>query len=165
MKNDTMQLELNKQINAEVYSAYLYLSMAAYFDGVNLVGFAHWMKVQAQEEMEHAMKIYKYIYDRRWQVKFTAIATPKDSWESPLAAMEAAFAHEQTITAKINNLMDIAVSTKDYASQSLLKWFVDEQVEEESNADAIIQKIKAIHKNPGLILRLDAELGRRQAAE
>ena len=163
MKDNKMQLALNEQINAEIYSAYLYLAMAAYFDGLNLTGFANWMKVQAQEEMDHAMKIYKYIYDRRWEVKFTAIAAPQNTWQSPLAAIEAAFAHEKSITAKINELMDLAVTTKDYASQSLLQWFVDEQVEEEANADDIVHKIKAIKENPGLMLRLDAELGRRQA--
>lgn len=162
MKNDKMQEALNKQINAEIYSAYLYLAMAAYFERANFKGFAYWMAIQAKEEMGHAMKIYKYIHERCWQVTLTAIEAPANNWESPLAVFEASFIHEQSITAKINDLMELAVSTKDYASQSFLKWFVDEQVEEEANVDAIIQKMKMIGKDTGLLLMLDTELGGRK---
>ena len=157
-----MQTEINKQINAEMYSAYLYLAMATYFEKSNLPGFAQWMKVQAQEEMAHAMKFYNYIHERRGQVKLTAITAPKATWKSPLAAIEDAFAHEQKITAKINGLMGLAISIKDYATQSMLKWFIDEQVEEEANADAIVQKLKMIGKGSGLLLMLDAKLGNRK---
>jgi ferritin len=162
MKHNKMQAALNKQINAEMYSAYLYLSMSAYFEEQSLKGFAHWMKIQAKEEMEHAMKFYNYIHERRWQVKLTAIATPKSTWSSPLAAIEDAFAHEKKITANINSLMDLAVSSKDYASQSMLQWFVDEQVEEENNADDIVQRLKLINKHQGMLMMLDAELGKRE---
>ena len=165
MKHDKMQAALNKQINAEMYSAYLYLAMSAYFEGQNLKGFAHWMKIQAKEEMEHAMKFYNYIHERRWKVKLTAIDTPKSSWASPLAAIENAFAHEKKITASIHSLMDLAVSSKDYASQSMLQWFIDEQVEEENNADEIVERLKIINKHQGMLMMLDAELGRRKDSE
>lgn len=160
MENNKIQEVLTNQINLEIYSAYLYLSMAAYFDNLNLKGFAHWMKLQVQEETSHAMKIYDYLYDRRWQVKLTSIAAPPSVWDSPLSAMESAFAHEQTVTYKINSIMELAINLKDYATQSLLKWFVDEQVEEESSIDTIIQKLKLIEVDPKMILMLDAELGR-----
>jgi ferritin len=164
MTNDTIQLELNKQVNAELYSSYLYLAIAAYFTDLNLSGFAHWMRIQSQEEIGHAMKFYKYIHERRWQVKLTDIAAPPLLWASPVAAVEAAFAHEQIITYKINRLMDLAVSIKDYASQSLLQWFVNEQIEEENNTDALIQKVKMINADPGMLLVLDIELNKRTAS-
>jgi len=152
---------LNKQINAELYSAYLYLAMSAYFESVNLSGCAHWMRAQAGEEQAHAMKFYKFICERRERVELTAIAMPAKEWDSPLAVFEDAFAHEQKVTKMINDLMVLALETKDYATQSFLKWFVDEQVEEESNADEIVQKIKMIGNNAAMMLMVDQELGKR----
>lgn len=165
LKNEKMQAALNKQINAELYSAYLYLSMAAYFEGNNLKGFAQWMHVQAQEEMAHAMKFYKFLNDRRWGVVLAKIDAPETTWASPLAVIEAAFEHEQKVTSLINGLVSLAVESKDYPSSSFLQWFVDEQVEEESNADEIRQKLLMIGDNKPGLLMLDHELGKREAAD
>ena len=165
MKTDKLQAALNKQINAEMFSAYLYLSMAAYFEQQNLKGCAHWMEVQAQEEMNHAMKIYKFVHDRRWEVKLTAIAAPKTNWSSPLAVFEEAFKHEQLVTKMIHDLLTLAISSHDYPTQVFLQWFVDEQVEEESSADDIVQQLKMISKNPGQILMLDKELRKRKDSD
>lgn len=154
---------LNKQINAELYSAYLYLSMSAYFESINLNGCAHWMRAQANEEQTHAMKFYKFICERLERVEFTAIEAPKNEWASPLAVFENAFAHEQEITKMIHHLMVIALETKDYATQSLLKWFIDEQIEEEASADEVVQKLKMIGNHPAIVLALDQELGKRGA--
>lgn len=160
--NNEVQMALNEQINAELYSAYLYLAMEAYFEESNFKGFAHWMHLQAKEEMGHATRFIKYVHERRWQVKLTDIAAVRtDSWRSPKDVFEIAFAHEQKITQRINNLMEIAVSAKDYPTQSALKWFIDEQVEEEANFDSVIHKLSLIENNHGLLLMLDAELGKR----
>ncbi len=153
---------LNKQINAEFYSAYLYLSMSAYFESINLPGAAQWMRAQAGEEQTHAMKFYKFICERRERVSLIAIEAPQQEWNSALAVFEEAFAHEQKVTKMIYNLMVIALEVKDYATQSLLKWFIDEQVEEESSADEIVQKLKMIGNNNAVVLALDQELGKRE---
>ena len=157
-----MLAALNKQINAELYSAYLYLSMSAYFESINLSGFAHWMRAQAGEEQKHAMKFYEFIVERLERVEFTAIEAPKNEWKSPLAVFTESFAHEQKVTKMINDLMVIALETKDYATQSMLKWFIDEQVEEEASADEILQKLKMIGDNAAVVLALDQELGKRE---
>ena len=152
---------LNKQINAEIYSAYLYLAMGAYFDGLGLDGFASWMKVQYQEEMFHAMKFYGFVYERGGSVTMEAIEKPPADFKSVLHVFEETFKHEQHVTSLINNLYDLAVKEKDYAFQSLLNWFIDEQVEEEDSAQKIVDKIKlAGEKGPGVYM-LDQELGTR----
>ena len=157
-----MLAALNKQINAELYSAYLYLSMSAYFESVSLSGCAHWMRAQASEEQAHAMKFYKFINERRERVEFTAIEAPKHEWRSILEVFTDAFMHEQKVTKMIDALMVIALETKDYATQSFLKWFIDEQVEEEAHADMIVQKFKMIGDNQAVLLALDQELGKRE---
>jgi len=156
-----MESELNKQINAELYSAYLYLAMSANFEAVNLRGFASWMKVQAQEEMTHAMKIYNYTFERVGRVVLESIDKPQAKWESPLDAFEAAYEHEQKVTAMIDKLLKLATEEKDNASISMLQWFVDEQVEEEASANDIVQKLKLIKGAPGGLFMLDKELGQR----
>lgn len=153
---------INKQINAELWSAYLYLSMSAYFESINLGGFANWMRVQAEEEVEHAMKFYKHINDRRGRVTLSAIAAIPTSWKSPLHAFEEAFKHEQKVTAMIENLANIATADKDYAATNMLNWFHDEQIEEEQQTDAIVQKLKMIEKSTGGLFMLDRELGKRK---
>lgn len=153
---------INKQINAELWSAYLYLSMSAYFESINLGGFANWMRVQASEEVEHAMKFYKHINDRRGRVTLSAIAAIPTSWKSPGHAFEEAFKHEQKVTAMIENLANIAAADKDYAATTMLNWFHDEQVEEEQQTDAIVQKLKMIEKSTGGLFMLDRELGKRK---
>jgi len=156
-----MVAALNKQINAELYSAYLYLAMSAYFESVNLSGCAHWMRAQAGEEQKHAMKFYKFIVERREGVEFGAIEAPKSEWRSALDVFMAAFAQEQKVTKMINGLMKLALEIEDYAAQSFLKWFIDEQVEEEASADEIVQKLKMIGDNNAMLLAIDQELSKR----
>jgi ferritin len=152
---------LNDQINAELRSAYLYLSMVAYFDSINLAGFARWMKLQAQEETAHAMRFYDFINDRRGRVLLQPIAEVATQWDSPLAAFEAAFKHEQYITGRINDLGDLARKHKDHAAENFLQWFVKEQVEEEAAADAVVQKLKLIADAPHGLFMLDQQMAQR----
>jgi len=161
MLKKKLEKALNDQINAELHSAYLYLSMAAYFHSLNLNGFANWMQAQVQEEIVHAMKIYDYVNDRSSRVLLQPIKGPETEWKSPLIAFEAAYKHEQYITGRINDLVELAVAEKDKSTESFLQWFVDEQVEEESSVDNVVQQIKlAGEKGPGLFM-LDRELGQR----
>ncbi|HNS19277.1 MAG TPA: ferritin [Sedimentisphaerales bacterium] len=162
MLNEKMEKALNDQINEELYSSYLYLSMAAWFESENLPGCAAWMQAQAREENGHAMKFFKFINERRGRVTLQAIQKPPQEWKSALAAFEASLDHEQHITACIEKLMNLAVSQKDYASVGLLQWFVNEQVEEEANVDAIVQRLKMAEKAPGALLMLDHALGERK---
>jgi len=156
-----MEKALNEQVNAELYSAYLYLSMEAYFRSLNLGGFASWMRVQTQEEVSHAMKIYDYIVERGGRATMKAIEGPDTKWDGSLALFEAVYAHEQKVTSLINNLVDMAIEEKDHATNSFLQWFVNEQVEEEASADDVVQKIKMMQDAPGGIFMLDRELGQR----
>jgi ferritin len=153
---------INKQINAELWSAYLYLSMSAYFESINLGGFANWMRVQAQEEVGHAMKFYHHVIERKGRVMLAAIAIPTVNWKSPLNAFEDAFKHEQKVTGMIDDIANIAAAEKDHATSSMLQWFIDEQVEEESSTDAIVQKLKIIGTNTGGLFMLDRELAQRK---
>ena len=153
--------ELNKQVNAELYSAYLYLSMAAYFESINLKGFANWMRVQAQEELTHAMRFFDYINERGGVVKLAAIEQPPTEWKSPLDVFEATYKHEVKVTGMINSLVNLAMKEKDHATYNMLQWFVAEQVEEEASADEIRQQLKLIGKDGRGILMLDRELGQR----
>jgi ferritin len=154
---------INKQINAELWSAYLYLSMSAYFESINLCGFANWMRVQAQEEVGHAMRFYTHVVERRGRVTVSAIPAPPITWKSPLHAFEEAFKHEQKVTGMINELANMAAAEKDHATASMLKWFIDEQVEEELSTDTVVQKLKMIGTNTGGLYMLDHELGERKA--
>ena len=158
---ETVQDALNDQINAEIDSAYLYLSMAAYFESLNLPGFANWMKVQAQEEMTHAMKFYDFINSRGGRVALKPIAGPPSEWASPLAAFEAAYEHECHVTTLINKRVDVAAGESDHASGILLQWFVTEQVEEEANTDAVVQQLKLVGDNGQALLMIDRELAQR----
>ncbi len=160
MLSDKIYSEFNKQINEEIFSAYLYLAMAAYFHSANLSGFAKWMEVQAMEELTHAKKFFDYIIERGARVALATIEKPKGEWKSALDAFESAYAHEQHITGRINHLMDIAIAEKDYASVAMLQWFVTEQVEEEAHASSIVEKLKMVSGTNG-IFYLDKELGKR----
>ena len=153
--------ELNRQVNAELYSSYLYLSMAAYFESINLKGFANWMKIQAQEEVTHAMKFFDYINERGGRVTLDAIKKPPAEWKSPLDVFENTYKHEVNVTKMINSLVDLAIKEKDHATYNMLQWFVAEQVEEEASADAIRQQLKFIGKDGRGLLMLDRELSRR----
>jgi len=152
---------LNEQVNAEMYSAYLYLSMESYFKSLNLNGFANWMRVQTQEEMVHAMKIYDFINERGGRVTLKQIDGPPTEWKSPMAVFEAVYTHEQKVTGLINRLVDLAIEEKDHATNTFLQWFVNEQVEEESSADEKVQQLKMMEKAPGGMFMLDRELGQR----
>ena len=154
---------INKQINAEIWSAYLYLSMSAYFESINLGGFANWMRVQAQEEVGHAMRFYNHVVERRGRVTVSSITAPSINWKSPLNAFEDAFKHEQKVTSMIDNLVTMAAAEKDYATANMLQWFIDEQVEEELSTDAIVQKLKMIGTNTGGLYMLDRELAERKS--
>jgi len=158
MLSEKVQEALNQQINMELAAYYIYLSMSAYFDDKGLKGFASWMYNHSQEEMEHALKIYDFVQNRRGRVKLMALDAPAHEWESPLAAFEEALAHEEKVTKAINNLVQLAREEGDYATDSFLQWFVDEQVEEEELVDDAIQKLRLIGDfKPGLYL-LDNEL-------
>ncbi len=162
MLNKKIHDAMNDQIQRELESAYIYLSMAAYFDSINLPGFAQWMKVQFQEEQAHAFKFYDFVYDRGNQVILQALGQPPVEFQSPLDAFEKTLAHEQKITGHINDLYALAVEEKDYPSQILLQWFVGEQVEEEKNAGDIVDMLKRIGDSYHALIMLDRELGQRQ---
>jgi ferritin len=155
------QEALNKHANAEFYSSYLYLSMSAYFQSLNLTGFAGWMRVQAREELSHAMKFYDHVIERGGRVSLLAVETPQPQWDSPLAVFEDAYRHEQKVTGLINQLVDEAVQTKDHATNAFLQWFVTEQVEEEASVETIVQKLKLVGGAPGGLFMIDHELGKR----
>jgi len=161
MLKQKIEKSFNDQITEELFSSYLYLSMSAYFQSVNLPGFANWMRVQAQEELMHAMKFYDYINERRGRVLLKEIKTPQHEWKSPLEIFEGALKHEEYITEKINNLVDISLKEKDHASNVFLQWFVNEQVEEEANADDIINRLKLIGDSKDGLFMIDRELATR----
>ncbi|MEJ2664465.1 MAG: ferritin [Spirochaetia bacterium] len=152
---------LNGQIKMEFFSSYIYLAMAAYFENTNLTGFGHWMHLQSREETEHGMRIFRYIIERGGAVDLQGLDTPPKSYKSPLDVFEAALAHERKVTASINALVELAQSKKDHATEVFLQWFVKEQVEEEANADAIVQMLRLADNTPGALFMLDKELGRR----
>ena len=160
MLNEKMEKGLNDQLNAEMYSAYLYLSMSAYFSSQDLPGFANWMRVQAQEEQMHAMKFFDYVVERGGTVTLTAIEGPETRWESPVAAFQHVVDHEQKVTALINGHVDNALEQRDHASNNFLQWFVAEQVEEEASANEALMKVKRAGDGAGLFM-VDQELGAR----
>lgn len=161
MINKRVEEAFNIQINAELYSAYLYLSMAAYFEAQNLPGFANWMRVQFQEEQFHAFKMFNFVNERGGRVILTKIDGPKVEWENVVDVYEEVLAHEQHVTSLINNIMDIAIDERDHATKSFLNWFIDEQVEEESTAEAIISELKLIDGKGNGILMMDREFRAR----
>lgn len=158
-----VQKAMNDQLNAELYSSYLYLAMNAYFEEKGLEGFAHWMRLQAEEELMHGLKFYDHINEREGRVTLEAIATPDKEWDSPLHVFKAAYDHEMKVTKMIDKLMDLAIQESDHASQAFLQWFVTEQVEELSSTNAVIDKLKLVANAPGGIFILDQELGSRSA--
>ncbi len=165
MISKRMEEEINKQINAEMYSAYLYLSMSAYFESQSLPGFANWMRVQYQEENFHAMKFFDYLHERGGEVKLMPIEGPQTEWKDAIEVFEQVFKHEQHVTSLINNLVNVAIEEKDHASNAMLQWFVEEQVEEEASADQILQDLKIIGAKGHGLLMMDRELRQRQFNE
>ena len=163
MLNEKVEKALNDQLNAESFSAYLYLSMSAYFESLNLKGFASWMNIQAMEEYTHARKFYDYILQRGGSIILQPIEGPQTSWNSCEEAFEAALEHERYITARISSLMDLSIEEKDHAVNIFLQWFVTEQVEEEENVGNTLEQIKMMGETKQGIYMLDRELGQRQA--
>ncbi|MFZ5880546.1 MAG: ferritin [Chloroflexota bacterium] len=163
MIGKAMQDAMNEQINKELFSAYLYLSMAAYFEDRSLPGFAHWMRMQEAEEREHAMKFYDFILERGGRVTLKAIDAPRTEWASTMEVVEEVAAHEAKVSASINALYELALAEKDYPSQIMLQWFITEQVEEEKNAAEIVASLKMIEAHETAVLQLDHRLGKRSA--
>lgn len=163
MINKKIEEAINSQINAEMFSAYLYKSMSAYFSDINLNGMAAWMNVQAQEEMTHALKFYDYVIERGGRVRLMAIEEPAFDWGSPIEVFKASYEHEQYITGRINDLADLAIKEKDHATGIMLQWFVTEQVEEEANVSEIVSKMEMIGDAKHGLYMLDKELGGRGA--
>ncbi|MGM9704890.1 MAG: ferritin [Prevotella sp.] len=161
MLNKKVEEALNAQINAEMWSAYLYLSMAAFCHSQGNSGLGKWFEVQFQEEQDHAKILYNYIISRGGNVTLTAIESVPTTWNSILEVFESTLEHEQKVTSLINNLFALTTAENDYATQSMLKWFIDEQVEEEENAQNIIDNLKMIKDNGYGLYMLDKELGAR----
>lgn len=163
MASEKMLRELNAQVNAELFSSYLYLSMAAYFESKNLSGCARWMALQSQEEYEHGMKFYNYIHNIGGRVILDVIEKPEIEWKSPTAVFEATLEHEKYVTSRIHKLADLALAEKDYATNNFLSYFISEQVEEEANATQILEKFKMVGDNVHGQYMLDKELGSRHS--
>ena len=161
MLTEKMQTALNGQLNAELYSSYLYLSMNAYFKSVNLDGFANWMYYQAQEELEHSLKFYDFIIQRGGKVVLSQIEAPPTEWDSPMAVFEATLAHEQKVTGLINDLVEIAHEERDHATTIFLQWFVSEQVEEEESVGGVLEQLKLMGDAKGGLFMIDRELAKR----
>ncbi|HEY9076491.1 MAG TPA: ferritin [Anaerolineaceae bacterium] len=159
--NKNLVAEINKQIQYELASGYLYLSMAAHFESANLGGFAHWMKIQAKEEQEHALKFFEYLIDRGEKVVLQAIEQPPAEFGTPLSVFEQALEHEKGVTARIYKLYKLAQDDGDYASQSFLTWYVNEQVEEEKNASQIVEWLKMAGSSTNALFMLDSVLRKR----
>ncbi|MGB9621646.1 MAG: ferritin [Brevinematia bacterium] len=162
MLKKEMEEALNRQISEEFYSAYLYLAMSAYFETLGFSGFAKWMRVQSQEELQHAMKIYDYIISQNGTVKLFALKEPPSSWNSLLEAIKGAYEHEKYITSKIYELVDLANKLDDKATDNFLQWFVEEQIDEEKNTYDLVKKVGMAKNHIGALLQLDKILGERE---
>lgn len=161
MLDERMEEALNFQFNRELYSGYLYLSMAAYFEDQDFPGFANWMRIQAQEELSHAMKFYDYIVRRGGRAEMADIEAPEKEWESATAVFEQVYDHEQMVTGLIHKLVDLALEQKDHATNNFLQWFVAEQVEEEESASGVLQKVRMASESKSGLYMLDQELAQR----
>ena len=161
MLSKVVQDTINEQIKNELYSAYLYLSMSAHCEAANLHGCAHWMRVQSQEEVSHAMKFFEFVFDRGGRVVLQAIDQPPVDFKSPLDLFQQTLQHEQKVTGMINHIYDLASKENDYATQTFVQWFITEQVEEEKNASQILEQLKVIGDQPAALFMLDSYLGKR----
>ena len=157
--------EWDESADSEFASAYLYLSMSAYFESLSLEGFAQWMRVQAQEEVNHGMKLFDHLHDRGGRVSLGGVDTPQHDFPSPLAAFEMAASHEAVVTESIHQLFSLAEGENDYASQGILQWFSNEQVEEEKTATTIVEKLRMIGDNAAALYMMDKELGGRAGVD
>lgn len=165
MLSEQVLQALNRQITYEYAASYTYLAMAAYFESLSLTGFAHWFRVQSEEEREHALRFFDYVNDRGGRVMLGAIDEPQNEFASPLDAFEHALAHEQRVTTSINSIYALAAQENDYATMSMLKWFIDEQVEEEKSVDEIIRHLKLVGDDGVGLLLLDRQLAERSGEE
>lgn len=163
MLNAKMEKALNEQINKEIFSSYLYLSLSAYYETLNLSGFAAYYKVQANEEYAHAMKIYDHVHTRGGKVELEAIAKPQVEWAGALDGLKAAFEHEQFISKSIFSLVDLANELKDHSTNTFLNWFVEEQIEEEESALAVVTKLEMIGESKNSLYLFDRDMGKRAA--
>jgi ferritin len=161
MLSKKMADALNEQIQKEFYSSYLYLAMAAHFEAESLGGFAHWMRLQSQEEWSHGLKLFNHVLDRGGRMELRAIEKPTGEWKSPQAVFDAVLAHEQFVTASIHKLYEVALQEKDYAAQVELQWFINEQIEEEKDSSEIVEQLKMIEGRGSALLMLDKQLGKR----
>ena len=164
MLSKKLEEAINEQINKELYSGYLYLSMSAYCEAENLPGAANWMRIQAQEELGHAMRLFDHVKARGGRVVLKAIEMPPPVWKSPLEMFEEVLEHERKVTGLINRLYEVALSENDYATQMELHWFITEQVEEEESAGQVVEQLRRVGDQPMGLLMLDGQLGQRQAA-
>lgn len=163
MLSKKLQDALNEQIKSELYSAYVYLSMSAHLAASNLPGSARWMRLQSQEEVSHAMKIFDYVNERGGRVVLKAIEQPPTQYKSPLDVFQQALKHEQKVTGLINRLYELAAKENDYPTQVMLQWFITEQVEEENAAGEVVEQLKMIGSQPTALFMLDRHLGAREA--
>ncbi len=161
MIDKKMQDALNDQMNKEMYSAYLYLAMSAYFEDLGLKGFAAWMRVQGMEEMSHFKKFYDYLGERGGRILMSQIDGPPNEWKSPLEVFQEVSKHEKLVTDSINSLVDLAIKLKDHASNAMLQWFVTEQVEEEASAEEVVNHLELIGNDKSALFMMDKELGSR----
>ena len=163
MVSTTIQDAVNEQIRHEVYSAYLYLSMSAYCESLSLHGSAKWLRVQWEEELSHALRLFDYLFARGGRAVLQAIDRPPADFKSPLELFQQVLSHEQKVTSLIDKLYDVALKENDHAAQVELQWFIKEQVEEEKNASAIVQQLEMIGGHTGALMMLDRQLGKRGA--
>ena len=161
MLTDRMHKALNDQLQAEFSSAYLYLSMSAYFEDQGLEGMANWMTIQFQEEQSHALKFYRYITERGGKVELQAIEKPRHEWDGVVEVFEETLAHEQMVTGLINDLADLAIQEKDHATHNMLQWFIAEQVEEEANVEAIVTQLRLVKGEGAGLFMIDREMKTR----
>jgi ferritin len=164
MLNKTVQDALNQHINRELYSSYLYLAMSAYCESINLSGFAHWLRVQSREEMDHALKLFDFVNLRQGRVMLQPISQPPVEFQSPLDVMQQTLEHEQQVTALINRLYELAVREEDYATQVHLHWFITEQAEEEKDSNDVVEQLRLIGDQGDALLLLDQRLAERKAS-
>lgn len=161
MLSKNLETAINDQITFELYSSYTYLAMAAYCESIDLSGFANFFGVQAKEEIDHGMKFYDYVFQKGGTVVLGQIDKPKETYTDIVEVFETGLAHEELVTSKIYNIMDIATDEKEHATMSFLKWFIDEQVEEEDNFTTILKKVKRCADNPHALYMLDDEMAQR----
>jgi ferritin len=162
MISDTLRDEINEQIKYEMYSAYMYLAMSAWCAERNLSGFAHWMNLQAQEEVDHAMRFFNFLLERGARVELQTIDAPPSDYGDPVAVMEKSLEHEKFVSSRIHQLYKLAVEEGDYPAQVMLQWFVSEQVEEEASIDEIIERMKMFGSDGTSLFMVDTQLGARK---